>query len=302
VKLPKANLQWRIQDHSGAELMVLRRHYRVGEIELSFPHEHNAPAGMVKLALKEGDRQSFIPISGESERVDGEVFFDRFEVTNGQFQRFVDAEGYAQKNSAWWPQFVQDGKEISFVDAVGRFRDQTGKYGPGNWRNGRFPPGEEDYPVREISWYEAMAYAKFSGTWLPSVFHWAKAAMFLRTHSVVVMSNIHDGFQTPVRLDGRGTPQVLAVGSSAGIGVYGTCDMAGNVREWCFNATSDGRRYALGGSSSDVTYMYSFPNAFSAWDRSPETGFRCMSFGGDVPLSFDKTLRRIELVTRDFFP
>ena len=299
VRLPKANLQWRIQDSSGTEFVVLRRHYHSREIELSFPHEQKAPAGMVKLTIGD-DRTSYIPINGEQQQIDGEIFFDRFEVTNGQFQRFVDAGGYALENSAWWPQFEKEGKEIRFIDAVDQFRDQTKEYGPGNWRHGRFPAGEVDYPVRAISWYEAMAYAKFSGKLLPSIFHWGKAAKFLRTHSVVVMSNIQDGPSTSGRLDGSGRREVFAVGSSAGVGVYGTSDMAGNVREWCLNATPDGRRYALGGSFNDVSYMYFFPNALSAWHRSLETGFRCMSFSGDAPPSFGKTLRTIDGVTRDF--
>ena len=297
--LPKANLQWRIQDKNGTEFMVLRRHYRKGNVDLSFPHDHNAPSGMVKLTLGD-DRTAWLPISGESRQVDGQIFIDKFEVTNVQFQRFVDAGGY--ETAAHWPEFFKDGNQLSFTDAIKGFRDQTGEFGPGNWHHGRFPTGEAMYPVREISWYEAMAYAKFAGKRLPTVFHWSKAATFGRTHSIVLMSNIHNepkSFWKSAKHT-RQPGHVWPCEKSTGVGVFGTLDMAGNVREWCSNATRDGRRYALGGSYRDVTYMYSYPEASSPWERSPETGFRCMSFGGNVPESFHETLRPVELVTRDF--
>jgi len=46
--------------------------------------------------------------------------------------------------------------------------------------------------------------------------------------------------------------------------------------------------------------MYSYPSAFSAWERSREIGFRCMSIGGDEPSGLDATLRSVALVVRDF--
>ena len=43
---------------------------------------------------------------------------------------------------------------------------------------------------------------------------------------------------------GRG---VLAVGRSGGVTRAGTVDMAGNVKEWCWN-TAGAKRYILGGA------------------------------------------------------
>ena len=36
--------------------------------------------------------------------------------------------------------------------------------------------GKADYPVTDITWYEAAAYAAFRGKQLPTVFQWEKAA------------------------------------------------------------------------------------------------------------------------------
>ena len=44
--------------------------------------------------------------------------------------------------------------------------------------------------------------------------------------------------------DGKGP---AAVGSHQGLGPYGTCDMAGNVKEWTWNEAGT-KRYILGGA------------------------------------------------------
>jgi dienelactone hydrolase len=73
---------------------------------------------------------------------------------------------------------------------------------------------------------------------------------------------------------GKGPAQV---GSYPGLGPFGTYDMAGNVKEWCFNATGD-RRYILGGASTEPVYMYQVPDARVPFDRSPANGFRLMKY------------------------
>ena len=90
-----------------------------------------------------------------------DFWMDRYEVTNREFKRFVDAGGYRERK--YWKE--------SF-DLAERLRDKTGRPGPATWELGTFPEGQADYPVSGVSWYEAAAYAEFAGKRLPTVFHW----------------------------------------------------------------------------------------------------------------------------------
>ena len=68
------------------------------------------------------------------------------------------------------------------------------------------------------------------------------------------------------------------VGQFQGIGPFGTYDMAGNVKEWCFNETGHGLRFALGGGWRDQLYMFAQPDAKSPFDRDAQNGFRCVRY------------------------
>ncbi len=56
-------------------------------------------------------------------------YMDRFEVTNRQYQEFVDKGGY-QKREYWKEKFLLDGKELSWEQAMDLLRDSTGRPGP----------------------------------------------------------------------------------------------------------------------------------------------------------------------------
>ncbi len=236
------------------------------------------PAGMVPVpqAVPELPRRFSPP-----ERASGSTRFliDRYEVTNRQFKEFVDAGGY--RNASYWEHpFADAGRIRSWAEAMASFVDATGRPGPSNWEAGTIPPGREDYPVSGVSWYEAAAYAKYAGKQLPTVWHWYAAARLQSGTWVMPSSNFS-------------AKEVARVGQYRGEGPYGTYDMAGNVKEWCWNEVDQGKRLILGGAWSEPTYQFSTPDARSPFERSALNGFRCVRYSSPPPASWFSALRPV---------
>ena len=209
---------------------------------------------------------------------------DKYELTNKEYKEFVDGGGYMNKEY-WRHEFVEEGKYLTWEEAMSEFVDATGRPGPSTWEVGDYPYGMEDYPVTGISWYEAAAYAEFAGKSLPTLFHWNFAASKGWSAEIVPVSNF----------DGNGPSPV---GSYPGMSPYGTFDMAGNVREWCWNESKN-QRLILGGGWNDDTYMFNFLYAQFSLDRSETNGFRCIRYLGQ-PDNIEDLKESVELPIRDF--
>jgi formylglycine-generating enzyme required for sulfatase activity/dienelactone hydrolase len=192
-----------------------------------------------------------------------DFYLDRLEVTNREYQVFVDSGGYRRRD-LWVHPFELDGRHVSWEEAIGHFVDQTGRPGPATWEAGRYPPGRADHPVGGVSWYEAAAYARFRGKRLPNVFQWSHAARFEASGAIVAASNID-----------RVREGTAPVGSFGGMSAAGTLDMAGNVREWCLNeARSASGRYILGGGWNDPSHRFYESAIHPPFDRTPTNGIR----------------------------
>jgi eukaryotic-like serine/threonine-protein kinase len=210
-------------------------------------------------------------------------YIDRFEITNRQYQEFVDHGGY-QKPEYWSWQFLKNGHALKWDEAMELFRDSTGRAGPSTWAGGHYPEGQDNYPVSGISWYEAAAYATSVGKSLPALAQWFNAAPPEVATYAVRESNIS-------------LSQLAPVGAFQGLGLYGTYDMAGNVREWIMNQASNDSNFILGGAWKSQTYLYSDPEALSPFDRSATNGFRCVR--NPAPLPAEVT-GLIKTYSRDF--
>jgi dienelactone hydrolase len=192
---------------------------------------------------------------------------DKYEVTNEQYKKFVDQDGY--NNRDYWneSQFMKDGRKISWEKAISEFVDKKGQPGPATWEGGTYPKGQDQHPVSGISWFEADAYARSVGKSLPTIHHWKQAACLLESLVIVPFSNFSI----------KGTDPV---GTNQGMGRTGLFDMAGNVKEWCLNASDNSGtlRYILGGGWGEPTYVFTAEDSRSPWNRSPLNGFRCVKY------------------------
>jgi formylglycine-generating enzyme required for sulfatase activity/dienelactone hydrolase len=208
-------------------------------------------------------------------------FLDKFEVTNRDYKTFVDKGGY-RSLEYWKEPFVKDGRTLTLDQAMTEFRDATGRPGPSTWELGAYPDGQDNVPVHGISWYEAAAYARFAGKMLPTAHHWRRAAAQGIFSEILELSNFTNKGPAPV-------------GTFKGIGEYGTYDMAGNVKEWCWNANEQ-RRYILGGGWNEPNYLYSSPDTRLPFDRSASNGVRLMKTADASPVPppmFDPLVRLV---------
>lgn len=197
-------------------------------------------------------------------------FMDRYEVTNKQYKDFVDNGGYRNRDF-WKNTFIKNGETLTWEEGIAEFKDKTGMPGPSTWEAGEYPEGKDNHPVSGISWYEAAAYAEFSGKQLPTADHWDSGAGFFWNS---VYENIGSNIYPLSNFSGRSPDPV---GKNKGITSFGIYDMAGNVREWCLNETKS-ERVIAGGAYSDATYMFTTWSQLPPMDRSPETGFRCVRY------------------------
>ena len=207
----------------------------------------------------------------------GSFYLDRTEVTNAQFQRFIE------QNPEW--------QKDKIAPAY-----HNGKYLQ-TWTNGKFPVGHEKYPVTFVSWYAAAAYCTSVGKRLPTEAEWEYAARGgLNAKQFPWGDELPDKTRANYSASGLGAPTV--VGSYPANG-YGLQDMVGNVWEFLadewqkYPGTADAdplsvfknraylsvktRRALRGGSfgGSTVNLRVTYRDSHSPENAVEHVGFRC---------------------------
>lgn len=190
-------------------------------------------------------------------------YIDQYEVTNREYKKFID--------STQFPEL------------------------PGHWEDGRFPEGEKDLPVTNVTWREALTYALWAGKRLPTEEQWEKAARGTDGGLFPWGDEYQKGWAN-VGVDGA---KALAAGGSypKDVSPYHVFDMAGNVMEWTLSwyqpyPGSDyqfkkfgkefkvlrGNGFQKGGHYFLEAYRYTFYRTEAKPDEYFENvGFRCVT-------------------------
>ena len=138
-------------------------------------------------------------------------YMDRYLVTNAQYKVFVDA------NPQWRQDLIPDAYHNGYYLHF--------------WNGGSYPEGKGNHPVTRVSWYAAMAYARWARKRLPTEAEWEKAARGGLVGMKYPWGNTID--ENLANYDGN-VGDTTPVGHYAPNG-YGLYDMSGNVSEWCLD-------------------------------------------------------------------
>jgi sulfatase modifying factor 1 len=128
-----------------------------------------APTGMVYVpggTTRVGDAR----VPAEAPEFEARVrpfFMDANLVTVGEFRRFVEATGYATTADREGGAVYDPAADMWRIDRTANWQRPLGTDGP---------PAADDHPVTQVSWHDAVAYAKWAGKRLPTEVEWEHAA------------------------------------------------------------------------------------------------------------------------------
>lgn len=226
------------------------------------------PAGEFMMGAVDGDPHAR-PDESPRHKVAVEAFWmDQTEVTNAQFRKFVEATKYvttAERKPDWeelkkqLPEGTEKPPEEMLVAGSIVFSppkqavplndaSMWWAFTPGaDWRHPLGPgssiEGKDEYPVVQVSWDDANAYAKWAGKRLPTEAEWEWAARGGLVDKIYAWGaeDVNEGKPKANTFEGHFPDRDDAKDGFAGIAPikqfapngYGLYDMAGNVWEWC---------------------------------------------------------------------
>jgi formylglycine-generating enzyme required for sulfatase activity len=164
----------------------------------------------------------------------------RYPLTNAQYKRFIDADGY-DSNASWWddPARAWLARDDATIPDLKDYQKRQHKDQPEWWDDERYGSARPNHPVVGISWYEATAFCRWLTLHLndgfiyclPSELEWEYAAARSTERRMYPWGDsAPDDERANFNEIYHGT---TAVGCFlAGATPEGLSDMAGNVWEW----------------------------------------------------------------------
>ncbi len=171
---------------------------------IELPREKTGKDGAIMVLIPAGEFIMGSDTDGTDERPAHKIYLDAFyidkyEVTNAQYKKFMDATKYKE---------------------------------PKNWRNENF--NAPNQPIVGISWNDAKAYAEWAGKRLPTEAEWEKSARGGLVGKKYPWGDTLDRSDANYAgIGGLDKWEWTAPVGSFAPNSYGLHDMAGNVWEWC---------------------------------------------------------------------
>jgi len=150
-----------------------------------------------------------------------EFFIDRDPVTNAQFAEFIDDGGY-QKPTLWTPYGWHKAQELGLRE-------------PNYWRDPVW--NSSDVPVTGVSWWEALAFARWAGKTLPTEAQWEYACK--GPDAYVYPWGDEQPNPCLANYAPECEPEVRAPTTPGhykrNVSPFGCRDLVGNFAEWCLD-------------------------------------------------------------------
>lgn len=245
------------------------------------------PAGTFTMNVVNGDEFIAYPKQGYPKTISMKSFYmDKYPVTNNQYKRFIDETNFHPADT------------VNFLK---------------HWINGKPKPGEENFPVVNISYEDAQAYAKWAGKRLPTEAEWQYAAqtadgrIWPWGNEVKQKAKEAKNISTTLTLVDYGIPdsafcntgngKLYPVGKyKKGFNPFGLYDLVGSVwqmtNDWYQNDTyqyiimKGGSYYNPGGSwwyvqggPKPLHYRQMLLRVSQGFERNATVGFRCVKDG-----------------------
>ncbi|MEW6025831.1 MAG: SUMF1/EgtB/PvdO family nonheme iron enzyme [Planctomycetota bacterium] len=198
----------------------------------------------------------------EKETLVQSFFIDIYEVTNKEYKAFYDA--------------VKSGDHTKChkdEEPKKKHLPEARRHMPEFWKDGNYGNAEADLPVVGIDWYDAYAYANWSGKRLPTSAEWEKAAR--GADGRIYPGGWKERGEIKANVRGLGPAALTTVGFFVpDQSPYGCYDMTGNVSEWTADAGKIG--FIVRGGNWVSSPVPAYKSDDSLWHtRVNYLGLRC---------------------------